>query len=75
MMQIVVDFNDTYVPITLNQELTLMTFMAPQKIGTDQELLIKIEPQGNPFLPNVFNLDFGPPDIETVVARARGRRV
>ena len=62
MMQIVVNFDDTYVPVTLNQELTLMTFMAPQKLGADQELLIKIEPLGNPFLPNVFNLGFGPPD-------------
>jgi hypothetical protein len=62
MMQIVINFEDFYEPETLEEDITGMTFLAPQKKGPDQLLLVKIEALGNPFLPGVYNLGFGPPD-------------
>ena len=62
MMRIIINLEDTYEPVTLETDLTMMTFIAPQIKNAAQELVIKIEPLGNPLLPNVYNLGFGPPD-------------
>ncbi|MEO3408518.1 hypothetical protein AAFN85_31680 [Mucilaginibacter sp. CAU 1740] len=61
MMQIVINFDDVYDPISVEPGMVSMTFIAPQKDGTEKELLVDIVDLGNPFLHNVYNLGFGPP--------------
>ena len=55
-----IDFDDTYEPIVLGKDLSFMTFYSPDKDGSDILLKIKVSPLGEPLLPNVFNLAFGP---------------
>jgi hypothetical protein len=58
---ITVNFEDTYDPTNISDDLSRMTFVSPLTNGILQELLVKISPHPDPFLPNVFNLGFGPP--------------
>jgi len=61
-MQIIINFEDTYQPVCLSDDLSEMTFDSPQMDGTDKRLLVQITPHPDPLLPNVYNLGFGPPD-------------
>ncbi|MFC0513655.1 DUF6934 family protein [Mucilaginibacter angelicae] len=61
-MQVNINFDQTYSPLTLANDLTVMTFESPQIDGSVQEILILISPHPDPLLPGVFNLGFGPPD-------------
>ena len=61
LAMITINFEDTYDPIGMDPDLCEMRFISPQKAGADRELLLKITPHPNPFLPNVYNLGFGPP--------------
>src|SRR5215813_13047028 len=57
-----IDLHDTYQPISINLDFSQMTFHSPQSDGTYQRILVKIEHYNDPYLPNVFNLGFGPPN-------------
>jgi len=61
-MPIIINFEDTYEPLSFGDNLTSMAFNAPQKDGREVELFILISPHSDPLLPNVYNLGFGPPD-------------
>jgi len=61
-LNININFEDIYTPIDIMQDFSEMTFISPQKDGTDVELLVFIKPHPDPELPNVYNLGFGPPD-------------
>ncbi|MEO3407933.1 hypothetical protein AAFN85_28705 [Mucilaginibacter sp. CAU 1740] len=61
-MQVTIDFDHTYQPTTLRDDLTLMTFESPQVDGSFQTILVLIMPHPDPLLPGVFNLGFGPAD-------------
>lgn len=55
-----IDFENTYEPIEVAEDLSFMTFHS--EVTNAPEILIKIEISslGDPLLPNVFNLAFGP---------------
>lgn len=55
-----IDFEDIYEPIEVAEDLSFMTFHT--KVTNASTILIKIEisPLGDPLLPNVFNMAFGP---------------
>jgi len=57
-----INFEDTYEPITIESDLSRMTFNSPQIDGSVKLLLVKITPHPDSHLPNVYNLGFGPPD-------------
>lgn len=57
-----IDFEDTYEPIAIQDDLSQMIFNSPQRNGSTELLLIKITPHPDSNLPNVYNLGFGPPD-------------
>jgi len=61
-MIININFKDTYPPINLEDDFLTMTFESPQKDGSNQLLLVKIDHHNDPLLPNVYNLGFGPPN-------------
>ncbi|RZM29142.1 MAG: hypothetical protein EOO88_06125 [Pedobacter sp.] len=61
-LKVTVNFDDTYPPIIIEPDFTEMSFISPQKTGTDVELFACIKPHPDQELPNVFNLGFGPPD-------------
>ena len=61
-MDIIINFQDTYEPVSIESDFSAMTFNSPQRDGTNELILVKIEPLENLFLPNVYNLGFGPPD-------------
>jgi hypothetical protein len=66
-----IDFEDTYEPIQVAEDLSFMTFFTD--VSNNPPILIKIEISalGDPLLPNVFNMAFGPisqnGDIEDTV--------
>lgn len=55
-----INFEDTYEPIQVAEDLSFMTFHS--ELSNAEPLLIKVQikPLGDPLLPNVFNLAFGP---------------
>ncbi len=55
-----IDLENTFTPIDIADDLLSMSFNSP--IGIDKNILIKIviSSLGDPLLPNVFNLAFGP---------------
>lgn len=61
-LKVTVSFEDTFLPNTLEADFTGMSFISPQKDGSEVELFISIKPHPDPELPNVFNLGFGPSD-------------
>jgi hypothetical protein len=58
---ILIDFEDTYDPITVLNDLSEMSFMAPQVDDENKLLSVQIKPHTDPNLPTVYNLGFGPP--------------
>jgi len=64
MMNITINLEDTYYPVDIKSDFSEMTFNSPQKTGWDELIFVKIEPLDNPYLPNVYNLGFGPPDMQ-----------
>ena len=58
MLQI--NFENTYSPIEIADDLSFMTFASPMR--NNDEILIRVEiaSLGEPLLPNVYNLSFGP---------------
>jgi hypothetical protein len=62
MMDIAINFEDTYEPIDIKSDFFEMTFNSPQKDGSTELIIVQVEPLNNPDLPNVYNIGFGPPD-------------
>jgi len=61
-MKIKINFEDTYEPLTVSEDLKQMIFPSPQRDGTQAELLIKISTYQDIGIPRIYNLGFGPPD-------------
>ena len=59
-----INFEETYDPISIESDLSQMTFDSPQSDGTSKLILVKIDNHPDEYLPNVYNLGFGPPDEE-----------
>lgn len=59
---ITINFEDTFEPESVENDLSQMIFNSPQVDGTMQQILVRIDSHPDPYLPNVFNLGFGPPD-------------
>ena len=55
-----IDFEDTYEPIEVAEDLSYMTFNTEVKNALPITIKIKISALGDPLLPNVFNMAFGP---------------
>jgi len=55
-----IDFEDTYEPIEVAEDLSFMTFHTEVTNASPILLKIEISPLGDPLLPNVFNMAFGP---------------
>jgi hypothetical protein len=62
MMDIVINFEETYDPVKIESDFSELAFISPQKDGSNELIVVQIEPLNNSDLPNVFNLGFGPPD-------------
>ena len=56
----VINFDDTYLPMQVAEDLSFMTFISPLKNGGEQLLKVNIKHLQNDLLPNVYNLSFGP---------------
>lgn len=61
-LKVIINFEDTYLPINLEPDFSEMSFISPQKDGTNRELFVFVNPHPDAELPNVYNLGFGPPD-------------
>jgi len=61
-MPITINFDDTYPPQELYDDLSEMTFLSPQTDGSSVLLVVQIVAHPDPLLPNVYNLGFGPPN-------------
>ena len=59
---IVINFEETFEPVTIENNLSQMVFNSWQVDGTNQQILVRIDPHPDPYLPKVYNLGFGPPD-------------
>lgn len=59
---ITINFEETFEPVSIESDFSKMIFNSPQVDGTDKQILVRIDPHPDPYLPNVFNLGFGPPD-------------
>jgi len=55
-----IDFEDTYEPIEVAEDLSFMTFYTEVTNASPILLKVEISPLGDPLLPNVFNMSFGP---------------
>lgn len=55
-----INFEDIYPVIQIADDFSFMTFHSPDKKGVQHILKIEITFLEDPFLPNVFNLSFGP---------------
>ncbi|MCC6370762.1 MAG: hypothetical protein IT236_07155 [Bacteroidia bacterium] len=55
-----INFDDTFDPIELVPNLSIIKFNSPLKNNSEQQLIVKVLPLGDPLLPNVYNLSFGP---------------
>ncbi len=55
-----INFEDTYEPVEVAGDLSFMTFYSEVDNGRLILLKIKILPLGDPLLPNVYNMSFGP---------------
>jgi hypothetical protein len=55
-----INFEDTYEPIKVGEDLSFMTFYSEVKNAQKVLLKIEISSLGDPLLPNVFNMAFGP---------------
>ncbi|RBQ11545.1 DUF6934 family protein [Pedobacter miscanthi] len=62
-MQITINFEQTYSATFISEDLTEMTFDSPQRDGSSTKILVKISKHPDPLLPDVYNLGFGPPDL------------
>ncbi|HEY8927706.1 MAG TPA: hypothetical protein VIM55_00845 [Mucilaginibacter sp.] len=58
----IINFDETYEPISIESDLSQMTFNSPQIDGSNVLILVKITPHPDQYLPNVYNLGFGPPN-------------
>lgn len=58
--KIKIDFEETYDPIEVAEDLSFMTFYTEVTNAPPILLKVEISPLGDPFLPNVFNMSFGP---------------
>jgi hypothetical protein len=61
-LQVTINFEDTYEPLSIEADFSKMSFNSPQKNGSNIELFVFIERHPDPELPNVYNLGFGPSD-------------
>lgn len=55
-----IDFEDTYEPIEVAEDLSFMTFYTEVTNAAPIILKVEISQLGEPLLPNVFNMSFGP---------------
>ena len=59
---ITIDFGNTYTPVSVAPDFTSMTFNSPQLDGTEELIVVLLQPYPISKLPLVFNLGFGPGD-------------
>ncbi|MBC7758981.1 MAG: hypothetical protein H7069_09000 [Phormidesmis sp. FL-bin-119] len=59
---ITIDFENSYVPLTVDPAFTSMTFNSPQTDGSEELIVVQLQPYPISKLPNVYNLGFGPSD-------------
>jgi len=59
---ITIDFANTYIPITMAEDYTAMTFNSPQVNGSQILILVQLQLYPISKLSNVYNLGFGPSD-------------
>lgn len=59
-----IDLNHTTTPHFISNDYTEFKFGSVQRDGRSVELVVHIKPAPIPFLPDVFNLAFGPLDAE-----------
>lgn len=59
---VTIDFEQTFDAISIENDLSEMSFYSPQIGGEVELLLVKISPHPDTNLPGVFNLAFGPPN-------------
>jgi len=55
-----INFESIFEPIEVAEDLSFMTFYSTIITGEDILIKVEIEPLGDPLLPNVYNLAFGP---------------
>jgi hypothetical protein len=55
-----IDLDDTYDAVSASEDFKRFTFISPLKDSTNLEMHVLISDHPDPFLPNVFNLAFGP---------------
>ena len=55
-----IDLENTFTPIDVADDLSFMTFNATDKAGLQMTIRIEILHLGDPLLPHVYNLAFGP---------------
>lgn len=58
---IAINFNNTYELLSRSLDFSKTLFQSVDQMGEAILLKIQITPLGDPFLPNVYNLSFGPP--------------
>jgi len=59
---ITLNLDDTILPHYVSHDLMDFRFNALQKNGTSLEIIVQIRDIGDPLLPSVYNMGFGPPD-------------
>lgn len=59
---IILNFDETFEVVAIESNLSQMVFNSPQADGTNQQIIVKIDPHNDPNLQNVHNLGFGPPN-------------
>lgn len=55
-----INFEETFDPIEIASDLSVMLFSSPQTAGPSVPIKVEIEAHPDPLLPNVFNIAFGP---------------
>jgi len=56
-----INLGDTYTPLFVTDDISVMTFYSPLKKGGSQLITARIVHLGEDILPNVYNLSFGTP--------------
>jgi len=55
-----IDFENTFEPVEIAEDLSFMIFYSPDKDGDNVLIKVKIQSLKDPLLPAVYNLAFGP---------------
>jgi len=62
-----INLEDTYEPILINDDITEFKFNSELRSGEIIDLYVRFEKINDPFLPDVYNLAFGPIDSNNVI--------